>query len=292
MLGVSLGNVSLLRLDQVGGPAPGNKSFKLRNYLIQAQDTGIPRLVSFGGSWSNHLHALAAVGYRHGIETVGIVRGEEDEQESPMLMDARRWGMHIMHVSRSEYRKRNEYHYQQQLAARYAPCLLIPEGGAGAVGASGCGAIADMIRHSPSPARRIVVPVGSGTTLAGLAANLDNSFELLGISALKGATDLEQRVQDVLRVMTKAGHARWRILHEFHCGGFARVDTALREFILAFEAIHGVELDPLYTGKMLFAIHRLLERGEWSVDVPILAVHTGGLQGRRGFPWLTEVPIE
>lgn len=284
---MSLGNVSLLRLDQTGGPAPGNKSFKLKAYLAEAQHLGMTCLVSFGGPWSNHLHALAALGYQHGFETVGIVRGDEAQEESAMLADARRWGMRVVRVSREEYRQRNEIHYLQRLKNRFAPCLLIPEGGATITGAQGCVAIADIIRQRAPQVRHIVLPVGTGTTLAGLVAGLDEDFEICGISALKGATDLEQRVQDMLSELATDSHARWRILHNYHCGGFARVDDALREFMLAFEATHGIELDPVYTGKMLFAIHQLRECGEWGADTPVLAIHTGGLQGRRGYRWLS-----
>jgi 1-aminocyclopropane-1-carboxylate deaminase len=285
-MGVSLANVSLLRLDKIGGLAPGNKSFKLRDYLAAAKCLAAPRLVSFGGVWSNHLHALAALGHHHQIETVGIVRAHETEQESAMLTDAKRWGMRVVHVSRQEYRQRNDAGYLQRLNERFAPCLLIPEGGSSLTGARGCGAIAELIQRNASPTTRIVLPVGTGTTLAGLAASLDDSYDVLGISALKGATDLEQRVQALLVGLTTGRHARWSILHDFHCGGFARVNPPLREFILAFESVHGVQLDPVYTGKMLFAIHQLRERGVLGADTALLAIHTGGLQGRRGYPWL------
>ncbi len=286
MLGVSLANVFLLRLDQTGGLAPGNKFFKLGAYLSRARQQGITRLVSFGGDWSNHLHALAAVGHQQGLETVGFVRGESTANESAMLADARRWGMQIIRVSREEYRLRNDADYQQKVIRRFSPCVLIPEGGATATGAGGCGAIADMIRKHAPGARRIVVPVGTGTTLAGLVAKLDDSYDLLGISALKGAADLEDRVRGLLRDMEARNCAQWHISHDHHCGGFARVNSPLREFILAFEATQGVELEPVYTGKMLFAIYQLCERGEWDTDTLTLAIHTGGLQGRRGYPWL------
>lgn len=288
MLGVSLGNVSLLRLDRVGGPAPGNKSFKLSGYLLQAGSAGISRFVSFGGAWSNHLHALAAAGHLHGFDTVGIVRGEPAGAESAMLGDARRWGMRIVYVSREEYRRRHEAGYQVQLAEAFAPCLVIPEGGASAIGAGGCKPIADMVRSVAPEVRNVVVPVGSGTTLAGLVANLDDDYQVHGISALKGAFDLDARVQAMLQETAGRQCARWSIRHEFHCGGFARVDPRLREFIDAFEAVHGVPLDPVYTAKMLLAIHQYRQRGEWAGDEPVLAVHTGGLQGRRGYAWLSD----
>jgi 1-aminocyclopropane-1-carboxylate deaminase/D-cysteine desulfhydrase-like pyridoxal-dependent ACC family enzyme len=286
VLGVSMANVALLRLDKTGGPAPGNKFFKLNGYVASARQQGIHSLVSFGGAWSNHLHALAAAGHQYGFKTLGIVRGEAPDEESAMLQDVRRWGMRLEYVSRSRYRLRNTVEYQQEIAQRFAPCLVIPEGGATAIGASGCSALADMIKRVASPATRIVVPVGTGTTLAGLVSCLDGGYEIVGISALKGATDLEHRVDTLLTELGVREHAHWRILHDYHCGGFARVSGALREFILTFEAVQGIPLEPVYTGKMLFAIHQLLRCGEWDPAVPVIALHTGGLQGRRGYSWL------
>ena len=282
-----MGNVSLLRLDQSGGLAPGNKAFKLREYLAQARHSGAERLVSFGGAWSNHLHALAALGQQNGIETVGIVRGEAAEDETAMLADAVSWGMKLQRVSRTEYRRRNDVDYQRELRERFAPCLLIPEGGASAAGVRGCAAIGELIGDVAPQVGRVVVSVGTGTTLAGLVSSLDTDCEIVGISALKGAADLEQRVLDLLAASDAGRQAGWSIRHDFHCGGFARVSSALREFILAFEAVQEVPLDPVYTGKMLFAIHQLIKTGEWNAGTPILAIHTGGLQGRRGYPWMT-----
>lgn len=291
VLGVSLGNVSLLRLDQTGGPAPGNKSFKLAHYFLEARRSGVSRLLSFGGVWSNHLHALAAAGQHHGMQTIGIVRGDEDAPDTAMMSDARRNGMQLVRVGRSEYRLRHDQSYQQQVVQRFAPCLLIPEGGASEIGARGCAAIADLIRLHAPQARKIVLPVGTGTTLAGLAASLDTRFELTGISALRGAADQEERARSLLDALSGESAAQsaasWQILHEFHAGGFARVDVRLRAFMLAFEEIHRVPLEPVYTGKMLLAIHQLRECGKWDVAEPVLALHTGGLQGRRGYSWLS-----
>ncbi len=286
MLGVSLGCVSLLRLDQAGGLAPGNKSFKLRDYFTHAARSGARRLVSFGGAWSNHLHALAALGKQYGIDTVGIVRG--GETNTATLADAAAWGMRIHRVSRTEYRQRNDIAYQRALSEQFAPCLLIPEGGASLIGARGCADIGVIVQRLAPQATKIVVPVGTGTTLAGLVSALDSGCEVIGIAALKGALDLEQRVEDVLLQLAADTGARWSVRHDFHGGGFARAPSALREFLLAFEAVQGVELDPVYTGKMLFAIHQMVKTGEWDSETPVLAIHTGGLQGRRGYPWLEQ----
>jgi 1-aminocyclopropane-1-carboxylate deaminase len=281
-----MGNIALLRLDACGGAAPGNKVFKLGGNLAKARRRGITRLVSFGGVWSNHLHALAALGAQRGLATVGIVRADDDAAESAMLADARAWGMTIVKVSRADYRRRADPHYLARLRARFAPCLLIPEGGANAEGVRGCMAIARLLKSRAPAASHVVLPVGTGATLAGLVAGLGAGYELTGVAALKGATDLEQRVERALGMVAAGPRARWRILHGEHCGGFARVSADLREFMLEFEAVQGVPLEPVYTGKMLYAIHRRLRSGEWDADAPLLAIHTGGLQGRRGYDWL------
>jgi 1-aminocyclopropane-1-carboxylate deaminase len=287
VLGVTMGNIALLRLDQTGGLAPGNKHFKLMGNLAAARRLGVNRLVSFGGAWSNHLHALAAVGCEQGFETVGIVRGDDDVAETPMLADARGWGMAIVKVSRTEYRRRLEESYLDEIRSRFAPCLLIPEGGANSEGVRGCMAIADLIRDAaPSGVQRVVLSVGTGTTLAGIAAGLGRDYEIMGISALKSAFDLEQRIEEALESISAPSPAKWRIEHDDHCGGFARVNAGLREFMLEFERVQGIALEPVYTGKMLYAIYRRLASGEWSGGTPLLAIHTGGLQGRRGYSWL------
>ena len=284
VLGVSMAHVSLLRLDRTGGLAPGNKSFKLQGNIAAAQRDGISKLVSFGGTWSNHLHALAAAAHEQGMESVGLVRG--GEQDTAMLADARAWGMQVELLSRSDYRRRNDPEYLRRVAERYAPCLLIPEGGANPEGVVGCAGIADMVRQHAPEITRVVLAVGTGTTLAGLAAGLGSATAtgIVGISALRGAQDLEQRVQSALANSGDGDHASWQILHDHHCGGFARVTPALKEFILAFESVQGIALEPVYTGKMLYAVHQLCASGQWDSS-PLLALHTGGLQGRRGFAW-------
>ena len=285
-MGVNMHSVSLLRLDQIGGLAPGNKHFKLMGNLAEARRLGVNRLVSFGGAWSNHLHALAAVGSEQGMQTVGIVRGDDNVVETSMLAEARGWGMEIVKVSRTEYRRRFDEHYLGDIRSRFAPCLLIPEGGANAEGVRGCMAIADLIVAAAPSVRRLAVSVGTGTTLAGLVAALGSGYDITGISALKGATDLEQRVADVLTSLNVESSADWRITHDGHCGGFARTNAGLRAFMLEFERVQGIALEPVYTGKMLYAIHRRLASEEGCQNGGLLAIHTGGLQGRRGYDWL------
>ncbi len=284
VLGHSLGRVTVLRLDLLGGAAPGNKAFKLRPYLEQAKSADARCILSFGGAWSNHLHALAAMGAEMELDTVGFVRG--GECDNPMLSDVRRWGMRVVPLTREQYRLRHQHSFQQGLLQTHGPGLMIAEGGSDREGVLGCLDIAELINRARGGWSRVVLPVGTGTTLAGLAAGLDPGMHLQGISALKNASDLERRVTDALTSAGLRAQVPWVIEHDFHCGGFARVSESLRHFMLACEATHGLPLEPVYTGKMLFAVQRLRASGRISPEEALLLVHTGGLQGRRGYPWL------
>jgi len=278
--------VSVLRLDLIGGRAPGNKSFKLRANLDSARDQGLNRILSFGGAWSNHLHALAATGLEHGFETIGIVRGEKPVKPSAMLTDASDWGMHLVHVSRAEYRQRNEPGYIERLHKQFGPCLIVPEGGANVLGTIGCKPLANLSVVGKTPPTRVLVPVGTGTTLAGLAMGLAADIELLGVAVLKGAEHLDSEIQRLLQDHGAEHSDNWRILHDRHCGGYARVTPQLKEFIVEFERVQQIPLDPVYTGKMLFALWQMI--ADNSAPGQSVAIHTGGLQGRRGFPWLVD----
>jgi len=66
-------------------------------------------------------------------------------------------------------------------------------------------------------------------------------------------------------------------------GGFAKVDEALLTFIDQTEQTSGIPLEPLYTGKALLALKQHVEAGEFAIGTRLIFIHTGGLQGRRGF---------
>ena len=118
--------VDVLRADLLHPLISGNKWFKLKYNLLQARAQGCRSLLSFGGAWSNHLHALAFVAQQVGMRSVGIVRGEElDANANPMLQDAERWGMQLEFVSRQRYREWTRDGWQ----AADARTWVIPEGG-------------------------------------------------------------------------------------------------------------------------------------------------------------------
>ena len=60
------------------------------------------------------------------------------------------------------------------------------------------------------------------------------------------------------------------------------MDTTLIEFINTFKQAHGIGLDPVYTGKLLFGVFDLIKKDYFKKNSRILALHTGGMQGVAG----------
>ncbi|KEQ16670.1 1-aminocyclopropane-1-carboxylate deaminase/D-cysteine desulfhydrase [Endozoicomonas numazuensis] len=281
-------NLDILRLDKVHPLISGNKWFKLKYFLINARSKGIKTLLSFGGAWSNHLHALAAAGYHLGFQTVGIVRGEKPANSSAMLKDAERWGMKLIYVSRSDYRKRYEAEYHQALLKALSiasdQVVIVPEGGSGELGVRGCEDI--LLAGSVQAAEydEIWLACGTGATMAGVVRSVDSVVHVRGFPVLKGGGFLKADIQQYL----KPTETRWSLELNHHCGGYGKMTPELMQFILTFEQETGIPLDPVYTGKLLLALKHKAESGELLINQRLLLIHTGGLQGRRGFSeWAT-----
>ena len=298
--GVTLG---VLRLDRLHPLWGGNKVFKLLPNLRRAEALGLRRVISFGGAHSNHLHALAAWGHEHGVQTVGIVRGEPPAVPGPTLRDLHDRGMRIRHVSRTGYRRRHDPAWVEALTRDLMPALVIPEGGDNAAGFAGCRELGRSIAALEGGWDVLALACGTGTTLAGLVAG-SGAF-VLGVAALRDAAGITARAAAHLARARadpdgcgqlpagpdSSGHglapatdpgARFRVLERFAGRGFARVDAELAGFMAEFTARSGVPLDPVYTGKLFLGLHTLVGEGRFPPGTRVLALHTGGLQGARG----------
>ncbi|WP_419835535.1 1-aminocyclopropane-1-carboxylate deaminase/D-cysteine desulfhydrase [Endozoicomonas atrinae] len=284
--GVSL---DILRLDELDPEISGNKWFKLKHNIIEAQRGGRSTILSFGGAWSNHIHALAATGHRFGMPTIGIIRGEPGESLSATLTDAVNWGMQLHYLSRSDYRRKNEvvflHHLLHQLGLPAQEVHVVPEGGSNSLGVQGCCEILAAGGASLGSYDEIWLACGTGATLSGvaLAASKDMpETRVTGVAVLKGGDFLRNDIDK----HTIQSLDNWRLLTDYHHGGYARITKELLAFIKSFESETAIPLDPVYTGKVMFAIWysltENLKQGLPCRGKRLLMIHTGGLQGRRG----------
>lgn len=270
----------VLRLDQTDARVSGNKWFKLKYNLREAQRQRNNTVLSFGGAYSNHIHALAWAGKQLGIQTVGIIRGEPAYAANPTLQDAARWGMKLIFVNRSEYRRRHDDDYLNELQVRFGDVFIVPEGGSNRFAVEGAAEIVTNEMVETYQITDVVLPCGTGGTLAGVAVS-QPSLNVLGIPVLKKAEFLLNDIDQLLRDSSCARCSNWSLDFNGHFGGYAKVPTELLEFISEIRARYNLPLEQIYTGKMLFRLIELIKMGRFQEGSRILAIHTGGLQGLR-----------
>jgi len=265
----------LKREDTIHPFISGNKYRKLKYNLLEAKKQGKDTLLTFGGAFSNHIAATAYAGREQGLQTIGVIRGEElvhKWQSNPTLKLAHEHGMRFHFVSRSEYRLKNEPSFLQNLKERFGEVYLLPEGGTNALAVKGC---SEILTEEDATFDYICSAAGTGGTAAGLIhASLPHQT-VLAFPALKGNFLLDE-------IRTFVQHERWQLVTDYHFGGYAKVDQQLIAFINLFKHETGIPLDPIYTGKMLFGIFDLVKRDVFAPGTQILAIHTGGLQGIEG----------
>jgi 1-aminocyclopropane-1-carboxylate deaminase len=290
----------ILFRDSIFTPSvSGNKFRKMKYNLLYMEKMAINRLLTVGGAFSNHIHATAAAGKLFGIETIGVIRGERMETLSPTLRFAEACGMSLRFVSRADYRDKELL--MNTLKAQISDFYYLPEGGTNALAMRGTAEIVGEIEQQLNGIAPdfICTPCGTGGTIAGIISATTHSTRVLGFSALKG-NFLQKEVTNLLEIRKNDIYTEgslleiseeektnknnnWSINTDFHFGGYARWTPELIDFINDFKHKNDIPLDPIYTGKMMFGIYKLIEAGYFPENSTIVAVHTGGLQGIEGF---------
>ena len=275
--------VAMLRLDLTHPFVSGNKWFKLGSLLSRLEAGERPHLISFGGAWSNHLHALAWVGKCYGIETLGVVRGFAEQAPTAALEDMRRWGMKLKFLPPIRYADKYDPSVLAELQAEYGPFELIPEGGSSADAVVGCRQIWGLLEGTGWECPHwLLTAVGTGGTLAGLVAGRPARTRVLGVPVLKADARMPAAIRALLAAAGVADPGGWQLAYGQDGGGYARLPAELAAIMRSFEARFKVALDPVYTLKVVRALNGLVAAGKFAPGSRILLLHTGGLQGRRG----------
>jgi len=266
-------SVFIKRDDLIHPMISGNKWRKLKYILKKASVENKIHLVTFGGAYSNHLLATAAAAAKFGFKSKGFVRGEEINNDTLFL--CRLHGMELLFTDRESYRDKtalfNKYFGDDPNA------FFIDEGGAGIEGAKGC---AELIDELPETYDHIFCACGTGTTAAGIINGLQNhklKTEFNAIPVFKNGGFIKDEIDKYL-----INPANYNLHTDYHFGGYAKTDKELISFIKRFVTDTGILIEPVYTGKMLYAIYDLAGKGYFKSGSKILAIHTGGLLGLQG----------
>ena len=261
--------VDILRIDKIHPVVSGNKWFKLRYYLEEAQQQKKSTIVTFGGAWSNHIVATAAACRLNNLSSIGIIRGEESETPSSTLLEARQLGMQLVFISRDAYKSKE---LPASLRNR-DDCYIISEGGYGIKGAKGAATILD--HGLEKNYTHICCAAGTGTMTAGLLVH-PSQADTISVSVLKNNFQLDDDIRQLINIKKKP-----IIIHDYHFGGYAKYTPALLSFMNEFYKQTSIPSDFVYTGKLFFAINDLVSNNYFKSGSKLLAIHSGGLQGNR-----------
>ncbi len=272
-------SIYLKREDLLHPDVSGNKFRKLKYNLAEAASQKRQILLSFGGAYSNHIAATAAAGNLSGFKTVGVIRGEElgkdmekTLRENSTLRFAHSCGMQLHFVSRSDYREKASEEFVKELKEKFGEFYLLPEGGTNDLAVKGC---EEILIPEDAEFDIICCSIGTGGTISGLINSSEEHQQILGFPALKG-----DFLKPEIKRFSKKNN--WKIIPDYHFGGYAKVDEKLIDFINNFRREYEIQLDPVYTGKLLYGIFDLAQNGHFQKNTRILAIHTGGIQGIPG----------
>ena len=264
--------VWLKRDDQTHPYVSGNKFRKLKYNLIAAKKAEKTKLLSFGGAYSNHIYALAAAAKLFGFNAEVIIRGHElNETSSPTLSYASKQGMKMHFVSRSDYRNKEALKEKFMSASHF----YIPEGGSNHEALRGCSEMLDEVLAEIKPTH-FCLSAGTGGTAAGVLSNSRFEGEIYCFPALKNGGFIKEEVSELLQ----KAPTNLELFTDYHFGGYGKTKPELFEFIKNIEHNFDVKLEQVYTGKLLYGVFDLIQKGHFSSGSKIVIYHSGGLQGR------------
>jgi len=276
----------LLREDLIHPEISGNKWRKLKYNIEEAKRIGSKQLLTYGGTYSNHIAATAAAGKEFGVATIGVIRGDEVLPINDTLQLAKENGMQLKFIPRSVYKtQKYDAAFLKELEQEYGKFYRIPEGGSNELAVKGC---AEIMKNVTIDYDVVCCACGTGGTIAGIIASEDKNTKILGFPALKGGDFLKEDITGLLnnyatKFNIEIENKNWDLITDYHFGGYAKVSSELIDFVKLFKEKHEVLLDLIYTGKMLYGLFDQIKNTSNFDNKTIVVLHTGGLQGNKGF---------
>lgn len=281
------------RDDMTAGAEAGNKIRKLEYLLADALAQGATTVITCGGLQSNHARATTLLCRRLGLAPHVFLRTTSPPGPWPMgnwfLNDLA--GADIRFLTAAQYADRNAImrEHAESLAAAGERAYVIPEGGSNGLGALGyvdaMREIRTQLNGQPTMPTRfdaVVFACGSGGTAAGVAlgaARWNVADRAYAMAVCDDRAYFEPLCETLMRDArtldsTLVGAAELLVEDRFKGPAYGVASDAQREFLRRVARTSGLVLDPVYSGKALFALAHLEEKPKRA-----LFIHTGGLPG-------------
>lgn len=276
--------VYIKRDDLIHYHISGNKYRKLKGHFNAFMAGNFQEIVAFGGAFSNLLYSLSFITGKTEIPTTFYVRGDGYDPNNPSLEVLKKNGVKLRFIDRRTYREKDKPPVLEQLLRVHKRPYVIPEGGSDPRAVPGSAEIWHEIKEQLERLPDyLVMDLGTGGTFGGVMKVIDPKTRLIGIPVLKGV-NWEKTLSPIVEKNFESGLGEGiDLLQNYHFGGFAKYNEKLIAFINTFRRDYGIPLDPIYTGKLAYAVVELIKKGYFKPGSMVVWVHSGGLQGIAGF---------
>lgn len=284
------------RDDMSHAAAAGNKIRKLEFLLQDALSKQAGVIVTCGGSGSNHARATALLSAQLGLEAILFLRTTQAEPPTlvgNLLLD-RLAGARVVFIDTKEWARRAELMKDTlaELSERGKVGYAIGEGGSNGLGALGyvqaMVEIQRQLERGEASGERFEVVVhacGSGGTSAGTALGLSLTNVAGAVWSVPVCDDARYFSVLTRDIMSEARSLCPRLpspgdiefVDGFKGPGYGVASPDQLAFIRDVARVSGLVLDPVYTGKALFALAHTSPKPKRA-----LFIHTGGLPGLLG----------
>jgi 1-aminocyclopropane-1-carboxylate deaminase len=259
--------IDVLRLDTIHEVINGNKWFKLKNAIAHCVENNLKGIISFGGAYSNHLHALSYACNVFGLESIGIINGTTNNMlHTPTLLDCKHAGMQLHLGGHNAYK--NTIPLQHIINVNPNEYYTMPMGGGDILSIEGAGDIYNFIDPSYTD---IWLAAGSGTTALGILQKASIHQQVHIISPVKNNIALH----NLLKSTTKLNYNTY---YYNIASKFGKINAQVIALMQQYKQQYSIELDAIYT---VHVLHYLIHNMPANIGARVLLLHTGGLQGNR-----------
>jgi D-cysteine desulfhydrase len=284
------------RDDLTGLLESGNKVRKLEFLVGEALHQGADTLITCGTRDSNGCRAVAAVAARLGLRAVLAIRGARPAAADGNLLLGRLLGADMRYYSDEgpdlapEGAEVTMAALAAEVRAGGGRPYIIPESGAGALGALGyieCAVeLSEQIHHGAPRFDTIVITAGSGGSHAGLLMGKQLAGlpgEIVSVPVSGPAEEVREAiVRTVGAAIQRFGFAievpkAIHLLDGFQGAGPGEATDEELGIIVQLAREEGLLLDPVYTAKGFRGLVETLARDPKALGQRVCFIHTGGL---------------
>lgn len=257
-LGPGLHDLLVKRDDLTGFAWGGNKVRTLEYVLGDALSLQADTIVVAGGPTSNFAALLAVAAAGQGLAVVQVCYGDPRGGAAALAL-SRRAGAAVEFTGSADRNSMDEYAAELagRLRAQGRRPYVVPRGGATPIGACGFAVAAtELVEQVGEQPITVVIPVGSGGSIAGLLAGLGSTrIDVVGVSVSRPVDEIEAQVATRAAECARLIGAidplpRWRVVDgrgPGYGGGWPEADELARTLL----AQSGFVADPVYNAKAL-----------------------------------------